>query len=86
MYYVGRVDWSMTQSSPASTAVASGLWRRVLVGPEQGATHTELAVGALAPGGWIQRHVHSYEESLYVLEGASEPFASACQVPIGISA
>lgn len=70
MHYVGRVDWSMTQSSPASTAVASGLWRRVLVGPEQGATHTELAVGALAPGGWIQRHVHSYEESLYVLEGA----------------
>ena len=41
----------------------------MLVGPGQGATHTELAVGALVPGGWIARHVHSFEEALYVLEG-----------------
>jgi quercetin dioxygenase-like cupin family protein len=41
----------------------------VLVGPEQGATHTELAVGGLAPAGWISRHVHSFEEALYLLEG-----------------
>ena len=46
-----------------------GLSRSVLVGAEQGAVHTELAVGALAPGGWLQRHFHSFEESLYVLAG-----------------
>jgi quercetin dioxygenase-like cupin family protein len=28
-----------------------------------------LAVGGLAPGGWLRRHVHSFEESLYVLAG-----------------
>jgi quercetin dioxygenase-like cupin family protein len=39
------------------------------VGPAQGAAHTELAVGAFSPGGWLARHVHSFEEALYVLEG-----------------
>ena len=69
MHYVGRVDWSFADNPAPATATASGLARRVLVGPEQGATHTELAVGALAPGGWIARHVHSFEEALYVLDG-----------------
>jgi quercetin dioxygenase-like cupin family protein len=41
----------------------------VLVGREQGAVHTELAVGAFRPGGWLGRHVHSFEEALYVLGG-----------------
>src|SRR4029077_15117057 len=27
------------------------------------------AAGSLQPGGWLSRHVHSYEEALYVLEG-----------------
>ena len=31
--------------------------------------HTELAVAALAPGGWLNRHFHSFEEALYVLAG-----------------
>jgi quercetin dioxygenase-like cupin family protein len=34
-----------------------------------GATHTELAVGSFAPDGWLARHVHSFEEALWVLEG-----------------
>src|SRR5881409_1637485 len=67
--YVGRVDWSFTDSLGGTTQVSSGLGRRVIVGPDQGAVHTELAVGALAPGGWLAPHVHSFEEALYVLEG-----------------
>lgn len=69
MHYVGRVDWSFAETPAPASATAAGLARRVLVGPAQGATHTELAVGALAPGGWIARHVHSFEEALYILEG-----------------
>ncbi|MCI0344797.1 MAG: cupin domain-containing protein [Chloroflexi bacterium] len=53
---------------PASSR-SSGLARSVLVGPAQGAAHTELAAGALLPGGWLGRHVHSFEEALYVLSG-----------------
>ncbi len=67
--YVGRVDWSFTDALGGTTATSSGLGRRVVVGPDQGAIHTELAVGALAPGGWLAPHVHSFEEALYVLEG-----------------
>jgi quercetin dioxygenase-like cupin family protein len=68
-HYVGRVDWSFVEALGGTTATSSGLGRRVIVGPDQGAVHTELAVGALAPGGWLAPHVHSFEEALYVLDG-----------------
>jgi quercetin dioxygenase-like cupin family protein len=69
MHYVGHIDWSFADPPAGTTATTSGLARSVIVGPDQGAIHTELAVGALAPGGWIAPHVHSFEEALYVLEG-----------------
>jgi quercetin dioxygenase-like cupin family protein len=69
VHFVGRVDWSFTEHPPASSATSSGLSRMVIVGPEQGAVHTELAVGSLAAEGWLQRHIHSFEEALYILEG-----------------
>lgn len=69
MHHVGRVDWSFADSPLPTGPTASGLARNVIVGPSHGAVHTELAIGALSPGGWIQRHVHSFEEALYVLAG-----------------
>ena len=67
--HVGRVDWSFTETLGGTTATSSGLGRKVIVGRDQGAIHTELAVGALAPGGWLAPHVPSFEEALYVLDG-----------------
>lgn len=69
VHYGGHVDWSFADTPARDSATASGLARRVLVGPDQGATHTELAVGAFTAGGWLARHVHSFEEALYVLDG-----------------
>src|SRR6185437_8753585 len=69
MHSVGHVDWSFTASPQPSSATSHLLARQVLVGREHGAVHTELAVGALQPGGWLGRHIHSFEEALYVLEG-----------------
>jgi quercetin dioxygenase-like cupin family protein len=69
VHHVTRIDWSFTDTPQPASATSSGLARQVLVGPPQGAVHTELAAGALAPGGWLARHVHSFEEALYVLEG-----------------
>jgi quercetin dioxygenase-like cupin family protein len=69
MHLVGHVDWSFAESPAKASPVAVQLARQVLVGPDQGSTHTELAVGALGPDGWIARHVHSYEEALYLLAG-----------------
>ena len=69
MHSVGRVDWGFAATPGATSSSSSGLGRSVLVSPATGSAHTELAVGALAPGGWLARHVHSFEEALYVLEG-----------------
>ena len=69
MHLVGNVDWSFADKPAPKTANASGLSRMVLVGSNTGATHTEVAAGSLAPAGWIRRHIHSFEEALYVLKG-----------------
>jgi len=69
MHYVGHVDWSFAERPLPPGATASGLSRLRIVGPEQGAIHTDLAVGTLEPGGWLAPHVHSFEEALYVLDG-----------------
>src|SRR5262245_14974882 len=68
-HFVGRIDWSFGDTPAPSSANAHGLARQVLVGRDQGAVHTELAAVVLHGGGWLQRHAHSFEESLYVLEG-----------------
>jgi quercetin dioxygenase-like cupin family protein len=67
--HVASVDWSFADEPNPASPTSNGLARAVLVGPQHGAVHTELAVGALAPGGWLQRHFHSFEETLYVLAG-----------------
>ena len=69
MHHVARLDWSFAEGPIPSSPTSSGLARSVLVGPATGSAHTELAIGHLDPGGWLARHVHSYEEALYVLEG-----------------
>lgn len=69
MHHVSRIDWSFVDRPAPPSPTASGLARQRIVGPEQGAVHTEVAVGAIHPGGWIAPHVHSFEEVLYVLEG-----------------
>ncbi len=67
--HASRVDWSFADEPMETSATSHGLARQVVVGPTHGAVHTELAVGALGPGGWLQRHFHSFEEALYVLAG-----------------
>ncbi len=69
VHAVTRIDWSFADTPLPASATSSGLARQVLVGPAQGAVHTELAAGSFAPGGWLARHAHSFEEALYVLEG-----------------
>ena len=69
MHFVGRIDWSFAEVPSPPGATSSGLSRKVVIGPDQGSTHTEIAATAFAPGGWLARHVHSFEEALYVLGG-----------------
>lgn len=69
MHHVGHIDWSFGENPASPSAAASGLARQVVVGRDQGAIHTDLAGVVLTSGGWIARHVHSFEEALYMLDG-----------------
>jgi quercetin dioxygenase-like cupin family protein len=69
MHHVGHIDWSFADHPAPDSAISSGVARVRIVGPEQGAVHTDLAVAEIKPGGWLAPHVHSFEESLYILEG-----------------
>jgi quercetin dioxygenase-like cupin family protein len=46
-----------------------GLGRWAVVGEAAGAAHTGFGICALGPGGHLDAHVHSFEESLFLLEG-----------------
>lgn len=40
-----------------------------MIGRDTGSLQQEFAIVELAPGGHVERHVHAYEEALFVLEG-----------------
>src|SRR5690242_18170928 len=69
MAHIGRLDWSFAEQPLPSGPTSHLLSRQRLIGPEQGAIHTDLAAGQLLPGGWLAPHVHAYEEALYVVAG-----------------
>ena len=66
---VTSVDWSFADHPQPPSPNLHGLVRNVLVAGLEGAVHTELTVTVIHPGGWLKPHFHSFEESLYILEG-----------------
>jgi quercetin dioxygenase-like cupin family protein len=57
-------------TTPAAFADHSeGFGRTQLLGGRHGAIHTSTGLCDIAPGGHIAPHVHSFEESFYMLEG-----------------
>lgn len=69
MHYVGRFLDSALTSHPAYTGHQRGYTQAALVDHTSGSVHTGLSIGELAPGGSLAPHVHSYEESFYILSG-----------------
>ena len=54
---------------PAYAQISRGFRRWSIVNRESGSVHQEFNICELAPGGAIDTHIHSFEESIYVLEG-----------------
>lgn len=48
---------------------AKGVQMRMLIGPEQGATHFHMRRFDVAPGGHTPHHHHEWEHEVYVLAG-----------------
>jgi quercetin dioxygenase-like cupin family protein len=55
---------------------AKGFRRWTAVDPSVGAVHTGFGIVELGAGGRVDWHVHSYEESVYVIEGELSLFTS----------
>jgi quercetin dioxygenase-like cupin family protein len=49
---------------------SDGCSRRSIIGRSGGSVHQEVAIVELAPGGYVERHLHAFEEGAYVLEGS----------------
>jgi quercetin dioxygenase-like cupin family protein len=57
-------------AAPADAADHAGGWRTAaLVGPHVESVHTGFALCSLEPGGHVDAHLHSTEQSFYVLAG-----------------
>jgi quercetin dioxygenase-like cupin family protein len=67
-YLVARAGQADPQVPEAFAGHSRGFRRWPVVG-EAAAVHTGFGICTLEPGGAVDAHVHSFEESLFVLEG-----------------
>jgi mannose-6-phosphate isomerase-like protein (cupin superfamily) len=69
MHHVSRIDEAAAQTPPIYAAHSNGFRRASYVGYGMGSVHMGVGVCFLEAGGAIQPHLHSFEESFYILEG-----------------
>ena len=69
MHFYGHFTENALSPSPVFDGHCQGYRQADLVSRATGSVHTGLSIGELAPGGWVQSHVHAYEESFYLLAG-----------------
>jgi quercetin dioxygenase-like cupin family protein len=68
-HLVARAADLVWSAPPGPLAGSTGLEQWSVVDARTPAVHTGFGLSRLAPGGRVPDHVHSYEESLYVLAG-----------------
>ena len=69
MHHVGRFETGSLSPSPTFADHSRGYRQTDLVTRAVGSMHTGLSVAELSPDGVLDIHVHSFEESFYILEG-----------------
>jgi quercetin dioxygenase-like cupin family protein len=67
-HLVRTTDQAAFEVPPAFAALSKGFRRWSIVNGES-SVHQEFNICELDPGGSIDTHIHSFEESIYVLEG-----------------
>src|SRR5579875_861491 len=68
-FHVQRADEIQPAVPPALEDRVRGLRRATLVGRDVGSVHTGFALVELDPDGEVDTHLHSTEQSFYVLSG-----------------
>jgi quercetin dioxygenase-like cupin family protein len=69
MHAVSRIDPASARVPPLYESHSIGFRRATYVDRSMGSVHMGVGVCFLDPGGVIQPHSHSFEESFYILEG-----------------
>ena len=69
MHHFGHFDGAELDDCAAYAGHSEGYRHASLVDHATESVHTGLSIDELAPGGRLAPHVHSYEESFYVLAG-----------------
>lgn len=72
LYHVQKAAEIELTEPPDHGDRVRGFTRAAMVGRHVGAVHTGMELCALAPGGEVGTHVHSTEQSFYVLAGNPE--------------
>ena len=72
MHHVSRITASTAKTPPLYVQHSTGFRRATYVDRAMGSVHMGVGICYLDPGGVIQPHVHSFEESFYILEGSLE--------------
>ena len=72
MHHVSRISASTAKTPPPYVQHSTGFRRATYVDRAMGSVHMGVGICYLDPGGVIQPHVHSFEESFYILEGNLE--------------
>jgi len=68
-HLVRTADQAAFEVPSAFAALSQGFRRWSIVNGEAGSVHQEFNICELDPGGTIDAHLHTFEESLYVLDG-----------------
>jgi mannose-6-phosphate isomerase-like protein (cupin superfamily) len=69
MHAVSRIDPAAAQTPPPYASHSLGFRRATYVDRAVGSVHMGTGICFLDPNGSIQLHMHSFEESFYILEG-----------------
>ena len=72
MHHVSRINPATAKTPPLYLQHSTGFRRATYVDRAMGSVHMGVGICYLDPGGVIQPHVHSFEESFYILEGNLE--------------
>lgn len=69
MHFVSKIDPTSAQTPGAYEQGSSGFRRATYVDRAMGSVHMGTGICYLDPGGIVQPHLHSFEESFYLLDG-----------------
>lgn len=95
MHHITHIEKSAAAPVEEYTSHSQGFSRQLLVGRNEGSPHAMLSACWIGPDGFIDSVVHSYEFSLYILEGEATVFMQGDRivlnkdeclvVPVGVS-